>query len=258
MADADEFRLFTTLRFDPVLVDISEKAEFQTAGWNYERSSPIYMLDYHRDRISRAASYWQWNQVLELLSGEAGLETLSRVIMDAVGGRDQARPHRVKVLIDRDGIMTAQAAKVPEVALANLFPELLPEPSHGASKPGAAARVPLQEPTFAILVDVARTDTSEYTHFKTSHRPMYDAARQRTAIALTDQKEVLLVNQRDDTVMEGSIATPYFWRNGRWVTPPVSFQLGQNAADSGGNAGTTRRWAVERSVMGFLVQIVFP
>lgn len=39
--------------------------------------------------------------------------------------------------------------------------------------------------------------------------------------------------------MEGSITTPYFWRGERWVTP---------SADSGGNLGTTRRWALERGL----------
>ena len=41
----------------------------------------------------------------------------------------------------------------------------------------------------------------------------------------------------DGDIMEGSLTTPYFWRGGAWVTPK---------AESGGNLGTTRRWAVER------------
>ncbi len=40
----------------------------------------------------------------------------------------------------------------------------------------------------------------------------------------------------ENEVMEGSITTPYFWRRGRWVTPPES---------AGGNIGTTRRYALE-------------
>lgn len=39
--------------------------------------------------------------------------------------------------------------------------------------------------------------------------------------------------------MEGSITTPYFWRRGRWVTPPAS---------AGGNIGTTRRFALEAGI----------
>lgn len=37
--------------------------------------------------------------------------------------------------------------------------------------------------------------------------------------------------------MEGSLTTVYFFRGGRWVTPPLA---------SGGQAGTTRRWLLEQ------------
>lgn len=47
--------------------------------------------------------------------------------------------------------------------------------------------------------------------------------------------EILLVNQNGD-IMEGSITTPYFWRGEKWFTP---------SERSGGNIGTTRRWALE-------------
>lgn len=38
---------------------------------------------------------------------------------------------------------------------------------------------------------------------------------------------------------EGSLTSVYFARGGRWVTPPV---------DSGGQAGTTRRWALDEGL----------
>lgn len=36
--------------------------------------------------------------------------------------------------------------------------------------------------------------------------------------------------------MEGTLTTPYFFRDGRWITP---------AEECGGNRGTTRRWALD-------------
>lgn len=42
--------------------------------------------------------------------------------------------------------------------------------------------------------------------------------------------------------MEGSLTTPYFNRNGRWVTPPVWDE------DHGGQRGTTRRYAIEQKL----------
>ena len=46
--------------------------------------------------------------------------------------------------------------------------------------------------------------------------------------------EVLLRNVSGE-ITEGTITTPYFYRDGIWVTPKRS---------CGGNLGTTRRWAL--------------
>ena len=55
---------------------------------------------------------------------------------------------------------------------------------------------------------------------------------------LTTLKEVLLYNP-DNEILDGSTSTPYFYRDGRWVTP---------ASASGGLQGTTRRWALENGL----------
>ncbi|RGP59382.1 aminodeoxychorismate lyase [Fusarium longipes] len=89
---------------------------------------------------------------------------------------------------------------------------------------------------------------SEYTHFKTTKRDMYDAARQRAGITYADPAEVLVIDQGDGSVMEGTFTTPYFWRNGRWVTPPVAAQFSRDEG-SGGQDGTSRRWALERGLV---------
>jgi len=46
------------------------------------------------------------------------------------------------------------------------------------------------------------------------------------------------VNQEGE-ITEGSITTPYFFRNGHWITPRAS---------CGGNIGTTRRWAIQQGL----------
>lgn len=74
---------------------------------------------------------------------------------------------------------------------------------------------------------------------------MYDAARQRAGISYADPVEVLVVNQDDGSVMEGTFTTPYFWRAGHWVTPPVAAQFSWEEGN-GGQDGTSRRWALER------------
>lgn len=95
-------------------------------------------------------------------------------------------------------------------------------------------------------------EPSAFTTHKTTAREGYNAVRLRVGIqSFQEPAEVLVVNPRGE-VMEGSITTPYFRRRRggigggggggggcEWITPPLS---------SGGNSGTTRRYAL---VQGF-------
>jgi 4-amino-4-deoxychorismate lyase len=237
MADND-FHIFTSLRYDPSLRDVPER-EVEFAGWNFQNKSPLYMLDLHRDRMVRAATYWGWEKAVQVLEGDSGLDRLSDFILNFLISRKDG-PLRVKVTVSREGELGCEVSPVPEMGLPNLFPKELP-----ASGPPLPEGSPLRVPVYEVFVDDYKTPRSEYTHFKTTRRAMYDAARQRAGIKLGDTKEVLMVNEGDGSVMEGSTTTPYFWRNGRWVTPPVSSRFSSQNG-SGGNDGTTRRWALER------------
>lgn len=68
----------------------------------------------------------------------------------------------------------------------------------------------------------------------------YDVLRAKLPLkeSGTGLPEILLYNHRDE-IMEGSICTPYLFREGRWITP---------AAKCGGNLGTTRRYALEKDL----------
>jgi 4-amino-4-deoxychorismate lyase len=66
---------------------------------------------------------------------------------------------------------------------------------------------------------------------------MYATARSRAGIkSFQEHAEVVLVNPAGE-LMEGSVTSVYFFRDGKWVTPPVT---------SGGQIGTTRRWLMEQ------------
>lgn len=235
---ADDFSLFTSLRYDVGLKEVPAKG-LDYAGWNYQNCSPFYMLGFHRDRMLRAATHWQWKAAIEALSGDDGLLSLTRSAEEVIGPA-QETPLRVRIVMDHQGKITVEKFNAAPTALANLLPERLPPP--GCSK---GQNEPLEEPLWALIVDEADTPRSEYTHFKTTKRAMYDDARQRLEIAPTDLKEVLLINKDDRTIMEGSLTTPYFWRDGKWVTPPVSKRFSLEVG-SGGQDGTSRRWALER------------
>ncbi len=238
---ADDFQLFTSLRFDPALLEVPNSGP-EHAGWNRRNASPLYMLDFHRDRILRAATHWGWDAAVEVLAGETGLARLGAFITAAVV--DPTTPKRVKVVVSRAGSMTAEVSQVPEVPLRNLFPVVLPSPGSSPDENVGGYQLPSREGPFSVVTDHVQTPKSEFTHFKTTNRAMYDTARERAVLSLADPKEVLLVNASEGSIMEGSLTTPYLWRDGRWVTPPVkpTFSL----EDSGGQDGTTRRWALER------------
>ncbi|KAL1874407.1 hypothetical protein VTK73DRAFT_333 [Phialemonium thermophilum] len=239
---AENFQLFTSFRFDPALCEAPEGA-LQYADWNRANASPFYMLDYHRDRMLRGATHFGWDAAVKALSGEDGIRTLSEFVLDVLRDKE-ARPMRVKVTVSKEGNLAAETNVVPRTSIANLFPAFLPVPGQAAS---AGPCVPEKEPLYEVVVDSTTTDASEYTHYKTTRRQMYDEARRRAGIDLTSRKEVLLVNSATGCLMEGSMTTPYFWRDGRWVTPPVSLEF-RPQGDSGGNDGTTRRWALQRAL----------
>lgn len=240
-----DFKLFTSLRYDPALLRVPDE-DFVNAGWNQDPSA-FYMLDLHRDRLLRAATHWGWTSAIDSIAGDEGLKRLQEFLEGIVSDVCEV-PHRIKVELGRDGTLSHQKSPTPIVSLNNLFPQLLPNPGGEAlAQSRASGKVPSKSPEYEILVDPRHTTKSEFTHYKTTRRAMYDEARTRAQLAPTDLKEVLLVNDDDGSVMEGSLTTCYFWRDGMWVTPvvPPAYTVGQG---SGGNDGTTRRWALERYV----------
>ena len=242
-----DFQLFSSLRYDPALLQIPGSS-LSHAGWNWTNSSPLYMLDYHRDRMLSAATHWGWTAAVEVLEGDAGLERLGNYIVNSIGDNTQT-PLRVRVAVTRQGELSVVTGPVPKTAPANLFPAQLPPPGETQSsgpEEGSDEGIPSKSPEYEILVDASRTARSEFTHFKTTLRAAYDGARQRAQIGLPDLKEVLIISEQG-AVMEGSITTPYFWREGRWVTPAVSSAYSREKG-SGGQNGTSRRWALGRFV----------
>jgi 4-amino-4-deoxychorismate lyase len=240
---SEDFKLFSSLRYDPGLTRVPS-SDLTYAGWNGGNESPFYMLEFHRDRMLRAATHWNWTAAIEALSGDAGLERLRGFLSMSVG-HHQKTPMRVKVTISKEGQLEYEASETPSTELTSLFPESLPPP--GQKPEAMSSRLPAKGSTYEVVIDNSQTTQSEYTHYKTSRRDMYNAARERAIISLTDKREVLLVNEADNSIMEGTLTTPYFWRNGRWVTPPVGAHFAPGRG-SGGQDGTTRRWMLERYV----------
>lgn len=239
------FQLFTSLRYDPALVPISINIE----AWDGPRTtgSPFYMLPYHRDRMQQAAEYFGWGTAVSRIKGPSGLDYVEEKLSSAIGAQS-SKPLRIRVLLDEDGTITIEQTPVHAPASKDtLFPKTLPLPVLASESEDSTSTTlnsraiqgaPEMDDQWILLVDPSQTNPSPETSYKTTCRDMYNDARQRTGIqTFSEKKEVLIVSSKNKEIMEGSLTTVYFWRNGKWTTPPIS---------SGGQIGTTRRWALEK------------
>lgn len=241
------FEVMTTIRSDAIL-------KFSPSNPNsrfMERPSQFYMITYHYDRILAAAIEFRWFRAAKSFASESGVarleSALKQHLLRAHGNTDYPCPlkvkchvslfpdtilielHKIRVLLDYHGNLNITSAPTPPSSLRTLFPSafsrLLPTPD--------------QRP-WRIFVYPHSITPSQYTAHKTTNRTIYEDAQDAllSVDVWTPRSEVLLVNT-ENNVMEGSITTPYFYRRGRWVTPP---------ATDGGNVGTTRRWALEKGL----------
>lgn len=246
-SEEPDYQLFSALRFDPLLLESPTNTAL--AG----TPSPFYMLSYHRDRMLQAAQHFNWTDAASQISGAAGLERLLKTLQATIDVKSST-PLRVRTLLHYSGEITVEAGEVPKIPLDNLFPSRIPPPAASAMKVSpltggvltlgendsliSGTGEPEQKTPWTVLVDPKKTDPSPFTTYKTTCRDMYDAARSRAEIEnFVEPREVLIISSADDEIMEGSRTSCFFWRNGRWVTPPIS---------SGGQAGTTRRWLLEK------------
>jgi 4-amino-4-deoxychorismate lyase len=245
-----DFQLFSSLRFDVLLLESPANCALSMAP------SPFYMLPYHRDRMLEAATHFGWSGAAERIRGAQGLRYITQKL-EASMDIKSTTPLRVRTVLHYDGKITIETNETPTVPLVNLFPSGIPPPTPklevspltgGAMmlSEGDALQVeaqpghPVQRQPWIIMVDPEKTTPSPFTTYKTTCRDMYVDARARAGIkSMTEPKEVLIISDTASEIMEGSLTSVLFWRGKRWVTPPVS---------SGGQAGTTRRWLLEKNL----------
>lgn len=235
----ETFSLVSTPRYDPGLAELKGRG---LTGWHHDRASPFYMLDHHHKRLLKGATHFGWQPAIAALKQPSSLENLGVQLQDLIGHtKEGQKPLRLRILVSCDGQIRCEKYDAPPTSMKNLLPEKLPPPSSAETGPESPSR----SPEYIVVLDTEGTASSEHTYFKTTCRPMYDAARKRAGLEPTDQKEVLLLSENRDVVREGSITTPYFWRDGMWVTPPVAREYSKQDTQ-GGQDGTSRRWALDR------------
>jgi 4-amino-4-deoxychorismate lyase len=243
------FQLSSSLRYDPLLILLPANTEAWESG--IKETSPFYMLPHHRDRMLQAAEHFGWTKAADTIRGPAGFAHLLKKLTEAVNIQSPT-PLKVKVLLSHVGSIAVESSPAAPVTEANLYPKRIPPPKAAAQvkvspRTGGALTVgdgdavhgdPPMTEAWDVLSDTVRTKPSPYTSYKTTSRDMYTGARERVGITdMAEKREVLIISEKDGEIMEGSLTSVFLWRNGKWTTPPVS---------SGGQVGTTRRWALEK------------
>ncbi|EKG12050.1 Aminotransferase class IV [Macrophomina phaseolina MS6] len=188
-----------------------------------------------------AAQHFEWTEVAKKLADGKALETILN--QEVEKWRDEHNekeaPLKIRILFNREGVMQTDITTTPPIPLSSLYPtsftptppqkpkSFTPSPKTGGALilgPGDAAVAAPKAPSWILTIDTAATPTSPHTLLKTTHRAHYDAAKRRSvpreAPSSGQMHEVLLWNSVEE-MTEGSFTSAYFYRGGRWVTPPV-------------------------------------
>jgi len=230
--DEDQY-VFTSMRWD-----CKAKPSKENIGSTKEMKC-VYLFKYHYDRLYNAAQHRGWYDAVKSASMKKLIDLYHRVqrevekLMQDTGSKG---PFKVRVMLRYHG--NVEVKVLPEISSIK-HPCLYPTTFRLSSHPDPASR---RADVFKVVLDALPTNRCLHTKDKTEWRHMYDYARLGASIqSYQDAKEVLLFNG-DGQIMDASISTPYFFRNGKWVTPHN---------DCGGQTGATRRWALDHDLCNF-------
>lgn len=257
MSTQDEFQLFTSIRYDPLLLQSDENS---LPHLNIVSPSPFYMLAYHRGRMIEAAQHFDFHAVEKRLQdGEALHHQLLQHVQEWQAKNNNTNdPLKLRVLFDKAANMTVECVPVPAVPLSSLYPTSFDRPNQTPTKHPANTSQPTpevspltggaltlgptdslpaststpQQPIWHLKLDTAPTPTSPFTLLKTTYRDMYNVSRARALPDNPDHPahvEVMLYNDVQE-LTEGTFTSLYLYRGGRWVTPPVGVPSGEFTA----------------------------
>lgn len=225
---SNESFIFATVRYDPLLMASPEN---QAASFN--RPCPFYLLEHQWTRLQVANWCTSFYRKGEQQNSTGGPANFLHGLLSAVKRWQESHPNecpeslRIKIRSYISGRVTTEIWPLPRIPLSSLFVHTFRIPDE----------LPLTE--WRVVMDAEPTEATESTMYKTSDRFPYGRARAMAGIATYyTTKEVLLYNTNDE-ILDGSTSTPYFYRDGKWLTP---------ASASGGLQGTTRRWALEKGL----------
>jgi 4-amino-4-deoxychorismate lyase len=162
-----------------------------------------------------------------------------------------SRVSQIRILFSTSGILKIEPFPVPPVSQNTLYPISLSTPQTLKKLISSANTTSISSNTppkpWNVHIDTVATPSTMHTSFKTTMRQHYSAARARCIPpsandmdGKSQMHEVLLFNSADE-ITEGSITSVYFYRGGKWVTPPVGATPTSFTKISPDNAGHSDR-----------------
>ncbi|RMD40954.1 hypothetical protein DV735_g4160, partial [Chaetothyriales sp. CBS 134920] len=195
-------------------------------------------LRLHLRRMLTAASAFGWLQAAEVLQSGGFEHSLAQLLLRATApvlqtslDRDPHQRHsfKIRILVSKNGSLEIEHSG-SEPLKPPIYPLTFLDNPFGHVTPAVCKVAIAQSPT----------DVSLFTQHKTTGRSMYEAAYSSLIghpLAPT-AADVLLYNAHQ-LVTEATLSTVYFPNAAgtAWLTPDL---------ECGGNAGTTRAWALEQ------------
>jgi 4-amino-4-deoxychorismate lyase len=215
----------TTIRYEPGLL-VSQGSHGGIED-RFKSMSDFYLLAFHQDKMMNAVKHANWSaQLIKLYSGDRGLQLLfARLLLHIHEERRADGPLQLRLTWSRDGKLDISSSSALRPGL--LFPFNL----FDKAEPSVEAFGTLfKKASIHVLVDGRDPPASESPWSSASSRSNFECA--------SPNHERLIVSQYGE-ITQGEFTTPYFQRDGAWITPAFSGV----AADC-----VTRRYALEKGL----------
>lgn len=216
-AENPAFELFTSLRFDPRLLDLTRRIPIAME----ESDDEVFFLSrLHYQRLRYGVKLLNWEVKF---THEMFINAMASAIQNT------QEPHRIRVSVSRTGKLTATATAIPERD--NLFSGLSDIPKGAESN----------DPVYKVVIGTESIPHSLYNSLKTSVRDHYTASRDKSGVSSSKEPAEVIICSPEGEAQEGSTTSiAVKGQNEEWITPPLK---------KGGAAGVLRSFLIE---LGFV------
>lgn len=216
---SEHTQVTTTIRYDPGL--LASQISLDSFTNKFKCMSDFYLLAFHQDKMMNSAKHLNWPvNVIELYSGDRGLQVLfAKLLLHVHEGHRADGPLQIRLTLKKDGKL--EIISSPALRPGLLFPFTPLDENKGPTLEawgGLYQRIPVQVRIHEIPAFARACTTPANFNFEQA----------------SSAQERLIVSHYGE-ILQGEFTTPYFSRDGNWVTPAFS---------GGPTDSVTRRYAL--------------